>query len=173
MIQINMLSRVLLVAVFAFSSAINLFAQKEKMQSVYVFNFISKYVEWPASEKSGDFVIGVLGNSLILDEFRELAKTRAVGNQKIIATKFNSASDISKCHVLFIAKSKMDEITAALEKAGNTLIITDDEQGIKDGVVINFRVVDNKQRFEYSQASAKSRGLIVSPELAKIALNNN
>jgi len=168
-----MLTRVLLISVFTFLSALNLFAQKEKMQSVYVFNFISKYVEWPASEKSGDFIIGVLGNSLILDEFRELAKTRAVGNQKIVATKFNSASDISKCHVLFIAKSKLDEIGTAIGKVGNTLIITDDEQGIKEGVAINFLVVDNKQRFEYKPVSAKSRGLIVSPELAKIALNSN
>jgi len=168
-----MFTRILLVAVFTFSFAVNLFAQKEKIQSVYVFNFISKYVEWPASERSGDFVIGVLGNSLIIDEFRELSKTRTVGNQKIVTTKFNSAGDITKCHVLFIAKSKLDEVGAALGKIGNTLVITDDEQGIKEGVAINFLVVDNKQRFEYKSASAKSKGLVVSPELAKIAVNSN
>jgi len=173
MIPINMLTRIFLIIVFTFSSLVNLFAQKEKIQSVYVFNFISKYVEWPASEKSGDFIIGVLGNSLILDEFKELAKTRTVGNQKIVTTKFNSSGDITKCHVLFVAKSKLDEIGAALGKIGNTLVITDDEQGIKDGVAINFIIVENKQRFEYKSASAKSRGLVVSAELAKIAVNSN
>jgi hypothetical protein len=166
-----MLRRIFIIAFFTLSSAINLFAQKEKIQSVYVFNFISKYVEWPASEKSGDFIIGVLGNSVIFDEFRELAKSRTVGNQKIVATKFGSAGDITKCHVLFIAKSKLDEINAALGKIGNTLVITDDEQGIKESVAINFLIVDNKQRFEYRPSSATSRGLVVSPELAKIAVS--
>jgi rRNA-processing protein FCF1 len=168
-----MLTRSFLIGLFTLASATNIFAQKEKIQSVYVYNFISKYVEWPASERSGDFVIGVLGNSLILDEFRELAKTRMVGNQKIVAVKFNSAADITKCHVLFVAKSKLDEIDAAAGKIGNTLVITDDEQGIKENVAINFILVDNKQKFEYKPASAKSRGLIVSPELAKIAVNSN
>ncbi|NJM16808.1 MAG: YfiR family protein [Bacteroidales bacterium] len=38
-----------------------------KAQAMFLYNF-SRLVEWPASAKSGDFVIGILGNSSIVEE---------------------------------------------------------------------------------------------------------
>jgi len=152
---------------------INTFAQAEKLQSIFVYNFITKFVEWPASDKSGDFVIGVLGNSPIIDEFNQLAASRTVGSQKIVVKKFSSASEITSCHVLYVADSKTSEIATALGKIGNTLLISNRDGAIKLGAAINFVIVDNKQRFELKTANATSKKLKVSPDLEKMAIMVN
>ena len=157
------------IAILIFAS-LNTFAQKEKMQSVLVYNFVAKFVEWPASYKSGDFVIGVLGNSSIIEEFNTIAAAKTVGSQKMVVRKFNSAGEITTCHVLFVTDSKMGELEASLGKVGNTLVITDSDGGAKKGAAINFVIVDNKQKFELKTSNATKKGLKVSPELENIAI---
>jgi len=169
----NMNKKIFLAILISLFTSLNLFAQKEKMQSVFIYNFITKFVEWPASDKSGDFVIGVLGNSPIIDEFKALAASRTVGSQKIVVKKFNSASEISACQVLYISDSKTAEIGAALGKVGNTLVISDCDGGARMGAAINFVLIDNKQKFELKTANATSKKLKVSPDLEKMAIMVN
>ena len=42
-------------------------AQDEKFKALFMYNF-TKYIEWPQSKQTGDFVIGVVGGSPIIDE---------------------------------------------------------------------------------------------------------
>src|ERR1035437_6326313 len=139
--------RSLFVVIF-FITSMSLFAQTEKLQSVFIYNFISKFVEWPAADKSGDFVIGVLGNSPILDELKTLAATRTVVSQKIVVKKFASAGEISACQVLYISDSKTSDLGAALGKISHTLVVTNSDGAAKKGAAINFVVQDNKLKFE-------------------------
>src|SRR4028119_2478204 len=62
-----------------------------KYHSVFIYNFI-KYIQWPSSAQSGDFVIGVLGSSGIIPELEKMASTKTVGSQKIVVRRFNSVS---------------------------------------------------------------------------------
>lgn len=149
-------------------TTLNIYAQKEKLQTAYIYNFITKYFEWPAASNSGDFTIGVLGSSSIIDEFRELASTRKVGSQKIVIKTFKSAADVTDCHVLYIVDSKSGDLEAALGKVGSTLVISDFESAASKGVAINFKTVNDKQSFELKAQNAISRGLIVSPDLGKL-----
>jgi len=152
--------------------AISLFGQKEKIQSVFIYNFITKYVEWPSSYKNGDFVIGVLGNSPIISELEDLAYNRNVGNQRITIKTFKSAEDVTACHVLYIPESKTGEMEKALTKVGSTLIITDNAPAGTKGDAINFMTVGGKQRFGVKAYNATSKGLVVSPELGKLVAGN-
>jgi len=169
-----MLKKSLIAAVIVFITSINVYSQKEKVQSAFIYNFITKYFEWPAAYKSGDFYLGVLGNSPIIDEFNTLASSRKVGNQKISVKKFNTASEITLCHVLYICGSKIDELESALGKVGSTLVITDSEIGSNTkGVAINFKTVEKKQKFELKAYNATMRGLIISPDLGQMLLSSN
>jgi hypothetical protein len=149
-------------------TTLNIYAQKEKLQTAYIYNFITKYFEWPAANQTGDFVIGVLGNSPIIDEFRELSSARKVGSQRIVVKTFKSADLITECHVLYIVESKAGELEAALAKAGTTLVVSDFESAASKGVAVNFKTVNDKQSFELKAQNAASRGLIVSPDLGKL-----
>lgn len=148
-------------------------AQNEKIQVAFIYNFISKYIEWPDANKSGDFLIGVLGGSnQIISELNNMATTKTVGNQKIVIKKFNSPAEISFCHVLYIDESKSNELSNVLNKIGSnpTLVITNKEGLAKTGAAINFVIVDNKQKFELNQNNATKRGLKVSADLTKLAI---
>jgi len=160
---------VFVLALFALlSNTIN--AQTEKMQSVFIYNFISKFVEWPAADKTGDFIIGVLGDSPIVAELNALAAAKTVGAQKIVVKKFGSAGEISKCHVLYIPSSQAGQLSAASSKGGSTLVVASSDDACKKGAAINFVLVDNKQKFELKKSNATGNGLKISPDLEKMAI---
>ncbi len=77
------------------------FAQLAKMQALYLYNF-TRYVEWPESYKTGDFVIGVAGTgSDVATELKDIATKRKVNAQVIQIIEFKSVKDYKTCHLLF------------------------------------------------------------------------
>ncbi len=117
-------------------------AQVPKLQSIFIYNF-TKYIEWPASYTSGNFIIGVLGQSPLTKELNNLSKTKKVLNQPIVINKFKNIS---------------------------TLIITEKKGMAKQGAGINFVIVNNKQKFELNKANISKYNLKVSPNLINLAI---
>ena len=58
------------ILMFGFVSESN--AQIDKLKSVFIYNF-AKSTNWPASYKTGDFVIGVLGKTNVSAELKKIA----------------------------------------------------------------------------------------------------
>lgn len=157
----------LLVTAFLLISQLSVNAQSlAKMQSVYIYNF-TKLVAWP--DKSGDFVIGVLGGGDIVGALKALAKAKKAGSQTIVVKEYGSVGEIGKCNILVVSKG---DVAAAAGKVGGnaTLIISDEAGGTDKGAAINFVLVDNKQKFELKKANATSKGLKVSSSLEKLAI---
>lgn len=142
-----------------------------KFHSVYMYTF-SKYIQWPSGYQSGDFVIGVLGDSPVIEHLEKLAQERTVGSQKLVITKFSSTEAISKCHMLFIPDHQSGELEKVLTKleGRSTLIISETPGLAKKGSSINFVLVDGKWKFELNKASTEKLNLKVSAELTRLAL---
>ncbi len=151
--------------------AINVKGQNERLQATYIYNIV-KYIEWPAAYKTGDFVIGILGNSSVTKELKKLAETKKVFNQKITIVEFSSTDQISKCHVLFISKLSSGLISIAVSKVGTnaTLIIGESEGLATQGAGINFIVQEDVVSFQLNEVSIKRRGLQVDSKLKSLAL---
>ncbi len=143
-----------------------------RFHSVFIYNF-TKYIQWPETYQSGDFVIGVLGNSPISTELEKLAANKTVGLQKIVIKKFKSADEISNCHILFLPVSGNNNFEAVQEKlkGKHTLVITEKSGMAQKGSGINFIQQDNKWKFELNEAATHNAGLKVSKELSKLAIN--
>ncbi len=152
-------------------TALSAFSQAEKVQAMFVYNF-TKYIEWPASAKSGNFVIAVMGSSTIYEELIKVAESKNVGNQTIVVRKINSPADITDQHIVFVSENKTSVIPQVMEKIGNnpTLVITESRGTLDKGVGINFIIVDNKQRFELKKDNITSKNLKISSELEKFAI---
>ncbi len=165
----NKNSIILLVIFLLLIPAVN--AQSEKLQTVFIYNF-TKHIEWPPDYSSGDFVIGVLGNSAIIQEMENLAESRKIGNQKIVVKKYRTIDDIGLCNIIFIPKNKSGEIGNVLSKVKkySTLIITEKEGLTAAGAAINFVVKNNKQKFELKKSNATKYGLKVSSDLERLAI---
>jgi hypothetical protein len=143
-----------------------------KFHSVFIYNF-TKYIQWPAEQQSGDFVIGVLGNSSISADLEKMAANKTVGAQKIVVKKFKSVAEAGACHILFIPNSanhNFDDVQNKF-KGKPTLLITEKSGLAQKGSGINFILQDNKWKFELNEAATQSSGLKVSKELSKLAIN--
>lgn len=150
-----------------------LFAQTEipKAQSMFIYNF-SRLIEWPAAYKSGDFVIGVVGNAKIFGELQSYTAAKKVGAQPIVVQEYADESAIGKCHILFVPFSKSNKMPEIISKVGNnsSLIIGEKKEMIESGAAVNFVIVGNTLKFELSPANASKQGLKVSSSLQQMAI---
>ena len=152
----------------------SVFSQGRPVHEIYsmmVFNF-TKYVQWPDHAVTGEFVIGVVGNTDIYNTLNGWYGGKARGSKTYIIKKFNSASEVTDCHVLYIDKSKsgeFDDVNSKLQGKG-TLVITDKSGLGEKGSGINFKTVDNKLKFELNQKVIESSNLKVSGALSSMAI---
>ncbi|MCS6973784.1 MAG: YfiR family protein [Cyclobacteriaceae bacterium] len=149
-------------------------AQDRPLHEVYsmmVFNFI-KYVQWPDHSEGGEFVIGVIGNADVYNTLSTWYGGKPRGNKTYVIKKFNSAADVTDCHVVFIDKSKSSEFEAVNTKVKGkgTLVITDKAGLGEKGSAINFRFVDDKLKFELNQKAVEAANLKVAGSLTSMAI---
>ncbi len=146
--------------------------EKFRVQAMFVYNF-ARMTAWPQSYQSGDFVIGVYGNTPVYKEMSDLSSMRSVGSQQVTIRQFNNISDIDNCHIIFIAPSQsrnVAEITQALKRKNiHALVITEGRNTLADGSVINFIVENDRPRYELSTANAREMGLTLGAEITRLA----
>jgi hypothetical protein len=161
-----------ILAAFVFTGTVN--AQDRPIHEVYsmmVFNF-TKYVQWPDHTASGEFIIGVVGNADVFATLNNWYGGKPRGSKTYVIKKFNNASEVTDCHVVFIDKSKssdFDTINAKVQGKG-TLVITDRNGLGSKGSGINFKTVDNKLKFELNQKALETANLKVSGALTSMAI---
>jgi hypothetical protein len=156
--------------VMVISTTLNAQNTESRYKALFIYNF-TRYIEWP-SNGTQDFVIGILGKSTVYSELLTIADKKNVGSQTISLKKFNSASEVSQCSILFIgndASSQVASITTSMQ-GKNTLIITERPGLINKGAGINFVLDDGKQRFELSKTNMAKTGLKVNTQLMEMAM---
>lgn len=152
----------------------NAFSQERSVEEVYsmmVYNF-TKYVQWPDHAGSGEFVIGVVGSGEIYKILNEWYGGKPRGSKTYVIKKFNSAAEVSDCHVVYIDKSKSNDFDVVNNKVKGkgTLVITDKSGLGEKGSAINFKMVDNKLKFELNQKAIEASNLKVSGALTSMAI---
>ena len=165
--KIKLLAAALLISGCAFSQD----RPMHEVHSMMVYNF-TKYVQWPDHAAGGEFIIGVVGNTDIYNTLNGWYGGKPRGTKTYIIKKFNSAADVTECHVLYIDKSKsgeFDNVNVKLMGKG-TLIITDKSGLGEKGSSINFKLVDNKLKFELNQKAIEASNLKVSGALSSMAI---
>src|SRR5688572_27340536 len=101
----------LLIIIFLqFSSQLS--AQQETNYAVHaniIYHF-TKYINWPANKKSGDFIIGITGESDLYDELKSSTAGKTVNGQKIVIRHFSPSSSSFNCHILFVTADESNRI---------------------------------------------------------------
>ena len=75
----------------------------------------TKYIDWPDSNNSGDFVIGIVGDTPLYDELEDFTENKTVGNRKIVVKKMTSSADSYSCQILFISDDKSKSLKKIAE----------------------------------------------------------
>ena len=149
-------------------------AQDEINYAVYaniIYRF-TKYIDWPDDKKSGDFVIGIVGNSPVYNELVSFTANKTVGNQKIVVKKISPSANSYDCYILFIgddASKYLKKITAATENT-STLIVSEGDGLALKGACINFTIIDDHLKLEINKANIEKRDLNIATELLNLGV---
>lgn len=165
--------KLLLFALLLVMIGVNTQAQdKYKNQAMFVYNF-TRMNAWPQDAQTGDFVIGVFGNSPIQKELADIAATRQAGNRTIVVKQFNNVADISKCQVMYVSSSQSRQVEAISQKLKQdripALLITDSRNSLDMGAAVNFILDNDRQRYEISETNAKGVGITLGSDMIRLS----
>lgn len=147
-------------------------ASGASVKAGFLYKFLG-YVDFPAGplDPGAPYVVGVVGADDIAAELTRLTAGRLINNHAVVVRQLQGAEPAGGLHLLFIgAQDGADE--AALVKAAQpagVLTVTESATGIESGSVINFRLVDDRVRFEVSLAAADRARLKLSSRLLSVA----
>jgi len=141
-----------------------------KAQTLFMYNF-SRLIEWPASYRTGPFVIGVLGAPEVALELENYTKGKKVGTQDISVIRYKTPQEVNSCHILFVPFSRTKQIPEILALLGgkSTLLITEKTGALSEGSAINFVIVQDKMRFELKPENATKFGIKFSSKLSEMS----
>jgi hypothetical protein len=165
------IARSLLLLLFIFT-ATNSYAQKPADYAVHaniIYHF-TKYINWPAHRKSGDFIIGVVGESSVYYALENSLSNKKVGDQKIVIKQFASASFVTDCHILFLGDDESYAMNRILEKtvSNNTLVVSESPGAARKGSCINFVVIADRLKLEINKQNIEKRKLNIASELLQL-----
>ncbi|MDO6430844.1 YfiR family protein [Flavitalea sp. BT771] len=167
-------SKLLCLAALSLMSLTSIKAQHEtdyKVHANIIYRF-TKYIDWPADKKSGDFIIGIVGDSPLYDELKSLSVSKTVGSQKIVVVKMSPSANAYSCHMLFIS----DEESASIKRiaaltAGTAILIISESDGLaRKGSCINFITVDERLKLEINKGNVEQRNLRIASELLELGI---
>jgi len=143
------------------------YAQTEKFQALYLYNFC-KYFQWPNDQRNGNFIFGIMGrDEKITSHLKTFVTNKKIGVQPTQVTEFYSYEALEKCQILFVPARYTKYIPQMLATCikNKTLIVSEDEKGIKLGAAVNFLLIDNKLRFELSKSNTTKFGIDIASSI--------
>jgi hypothetical protein len=152
-------------------------AQDETNYAVHaniIYHF-TKYIDWPEYKKTGDFIIGIVGESPLLEALKISLKDKTVGKQKIVIRQFSASADAFNCHILFLSVEESTRIKklASITSTTATLLVSESEGLARKGSCINFTIVNEKLKLEINKTNVEKRGLSIATELLQLGTTVN
>lgn len=144
---------------------------EHELHSMMIYNFL-KYIQWPGELNNGDFVIGVIGDDDVYNTLSTWYGGKERGGKNFQIKKFSSLDEISNCQLMYVGKGFSDKFGEILSKISNTPTLTvTGKKGLgEQGSCINFKVVDNRLKFELNQEAMQKSQLKTASQLTSMAI---
>jgi hypothetical protein len=146
---------------------------ERNVKAAFLYKFLG-YVDYPdnAVPVAGEpLVIGVLGADEVAEELLRISAGRSMNGRAVVVRKLRAGEAPGKLHMLFIGDgdaADADKALAAVRQAP-VLTVTEATHNLRQDSVINFRVVDDRVRFEVSLDAAEKNNLKLSSRLLAVA----
>ncbi len=144
-----------------------------RIKAVFLYKFCG-YVQWPPevfAAADSPLVLGVAGSDSIARELAEAVRGRQVGGRQLVVRQLDARDSINDLHLLYVAASAQLRMQPVLFQVRDRpiLLVTDSEEGLAAGGIINFSVQENRVRFDISMSAARRSGLSLSAQLLSVA----
>jgi len=148
-------------------------ASEYRVKAAFLYKFGS-YVEWPDgafAREDSPVAIGVIGADALAEELAQIVAGRSVNGRPVSVRRLRAGDPPVGLQVLFIGREhggRLAEILASV-KGRPLLTVTESDQALDLGSVINFVVVDDKVRFDVALVPAELGNLRISARLLAVA----
>jgi len=131
----------------------------------------TKYIDWPDSKKSGDFIIGIVGDTPLYEELKNFIASKTVGKQRITIKKFSSSETSFTCHILFICQEESRSLKKIVAfTSGYPILVVTESAGLASrGSCINFLIIHEHLKLEINKTTIEQRDLSIANELLTLA----
>jgi hypothetical protein len=171
------LARLAATALIAVSAVGTAFAQQplydaNQVKAAFLYHFGS-YVQWPAAAPPDDAItIAVLGDPEVVAHLAQFLPGRRIQDRPVEVRSLARIEDLGDAEMLFIGRQQNARLAQLIAAVGQrpTLLVTDADNGLDRGAMVNFQLVDARVRFEISVPRAEEAGLTLSSRLLSAAL---
>lgn len=148
---------------------------KYQLEAAFIYNF-ARFVDWPTQAFTGassPMIIGVLGKNRFGTDLAQAISGKMIEGHPLQFRECASLAQATNCQVLFISDSEKSHFSKIISGLGGASILTVSETDdfIAAGGMINMRIVDDKMRFDINNSVAKSAGLTISSKLLSLAVS--
>ncbi len=142
------------------------------IKASYIYNF-AKLVEWTETSSAPELKIDILGDVNLYKQLVKRYAGKKIGNQTVEVKLIMEISDAEGIHILFVSRKHASLLPTISKKlqGKNTLLITEIEDALTKGSVINFISVNNNLKFEINETNASAHNLIIGSTLKSLAEN--
>ncbi len=160
----------LVVILLLFASGIRAQQNTDYAVQANIIYHITKYINWPDNKKTGDFIIGIVGDSPLYDQLKITLANKKAGTQNIVIKKISSSAASFTCHILFLSEDESDNIKKINSRTSGhaTLMISESEGLARKGACINFAIAEDKLKLEINKHNIEDRGLDIASELLQL-----
>jgi hypothetical protein len=144
----------------------------DQVKAAFLYHF-GTYVQWPTVAPSTDpITIAVLGEGAVTAQLARFLPGRRIQGRPVEVRPLERIEELGDEELLFISRehnTRLAELIAAVEQRP-VLVVTDAEDGLDRGAMVNFQLVEARVRFEVSLPRAEEAGLMLSSRLLSAAL---
>jgi hypothetical protein len=144
----------------------------DEVKAAFLYHFAT-FVQWPETSQTGEvFSVAVLGADDIVAELERFLPGREIQGRPIKVRRLRSLAQLGDAAVLFIGATQNSQLPHLIRKVQDRpmLVVTEAPGALKAGSTINFRIVDDRVRFEISLIAAERAGLVLSSRLLSAAM---
>ena len=143
-----------------------------QVKAAFLYHF-GTYVQWPSAAPSTDAItIAVLDDAAVAAQLAQFLPGRRIQARPVEVRQIARIEDLGDAEVLFIGRqqnARLAQLIAAVARRP-TLVVTDADNGLDRGAMVNFQLVNERVRFEISVPRAEEARLTLSSRLLSAAL---
>jgi len=154
-------------------------ALERRVKAAFLYKFLG-YADFPAAafaDGGSPLTIGVVGSDEMAAELARVVAGRQVRGRPIVVRTLRE-NEPAPVHLLFVAGTDNARAARVLRAAGVApatgpsaalLTVTECDLGLQSGSVINFRIIEERVRFDVSLDSAERNNVKLSSRLLTVA----
>lgn len=148
-------------------------ALERRVKAAFLFRF-AEFVTWPDEalpRANSPFIIAVAGRENFIDELRQVTAGRSLFGHAVEVRRVSDAASMPHAQIVFIPDAEKQRLREWVRMAPRSaLIVTESDDALDHGSVINFALAAGRVRFEISLENAEKRRLRLSSRLLALAL---